>query len=627
MTDLPRQKLIEIIARDRSIIENAKRCEAMLKDLCHNEHKSEIKALCEAIKDGILEDLKNTSSLSVEVLFPRLSKQLSDNSGLRDDLARWAVESWAIALDLSFDVSSLKVESNEPIENSLNDLYYRFEKKNQWGFIDQTGNVVIEPIFQFVRDFNYGLALVKYNDKWGFINRKGVMVIPPTYESAVPFSEGLAAVRIDGKYGFIDTNGKFAIKPKYDCYDPEFINNCALVRIGDRGVLIDKNDRVVTDSKFDVYSHFYEDLALFKSNEKYGFIDKGNNVIIQAQYDNAFIFTEGLCAVLVGDKVGYINNKNHWIIPPTYHYNGYFTPFSEGVAAVSVNDYTHGYIDKSGKMIFEPQMFVRLGEFHCGLAKVGTNGRYGYIDKQGKYVIEPKYLIADDFKNERAYVSIGTEKVVSLIPPDSESWKFILNNKNVHRACPSEGWYRLNDITKSYYIDKCNKVLFCVNSCYECEFDTYTTEIGLPTQGIKPGMLYEEIEKSLQCERCKNTNFYLDDFYEDMEYIFAYLKRMGAYIGITVGVLVYFFGGPSFSVGNIAKLLFGYFLCGLFGALAGFVGGTVSPFVSFAFETILKTPTTHNGMSRLISRMKIMAVLLSSIAALFLSLIVLSKNN
>ncbi|MBP5241278.1 MAG: WG repeat-containing protein, partial [Bacteroidales bacterium] len=48
-----------------------------------------------------------------------------------------------------------------------------------WGFMDKTGNVVIEPQFTEAGDFSEGLAKVSVDWKWGYIDQTGKFVIKP----------------------------------------------------------------------------------------------------------------------------------------------------------------------------------------------------------------------------------------------------------------------------------------------------------------------------------------------------------------------------------------------------------------------------------------------------------------
>ncbi|MEO0020342.1 MAG: WG repeat-containing protein [candidate division WOR-3 bacterium] len=73
--------------------------------------------------------------------------------------------------------------------------------KDKWGYIDKTGNLVINPQFDDAWSFSEGLAVVQIGDKLGYIDKTGNLVISPQFAFASAFSEGLAAVMIDFKCG------------------------------------------------------------------------------------------------------------------------------------------------------------------------------------------------------------------------------------------------------------------------------------------------------------------------------------------------------------------------------------------------------------------------------------------
>ena len=66
----------------------------------------------------------------------------------------------------------------------------------------------------------------------------------------------------------------------------------------------------------------------------------------------------------------------------------------------------YGFIDKSGKVVIEPQ-FDYVRAFSEGLAKVEKYGKYGFIDKSGKMVIEPQFDEVSDFSEGLAQVIKG----------------------------------------------------------------------------------------------------------------------------------------------------------------------------------------------------------------------------
>lgn len=70
--------------------------------------------------------------------------------------------------------------------------------------------------YDYIDCLSEGLAVVKRDGKYGFIDNTGQVVIPPKYDLVWDFSEGLARVSQNGKAGFIDNTGKVVIPLKYD---------------------------------------------------------------------------------------------------------------------------------------------------------------------------------------------------------------------------------------------------------------------------------------------------------------------------------------------------------------------------------------------------------------------------
>ena len=100
MNDLPRQKLRELILEHgRSLCDDPRRCEALLKDYC-GAHKREVFVLVNSLKNGIANDLLKMQSNEVPetIVWSRTTQRLEDELAMNSEAAQWAVESWAIAL-------------------------------------------------------------------------------------------------------------------------------------------------------------------------------------------------------------------------------------------------------------------------------------------------------------------------------------------------------------------------------------------------------------------------------------------------------------------------------------------------------------------------------------------------
>ena len=89
----------------------------------------------------------------------------------------------------------------------------------RWGLLDSTGKILVNYIFEQVKDFSDGFAAVRQNKLWGFIDKAGNFVIEPQFTSADSFVGGLAwaSDKNNNKQGYINTKGEFILDiPKAD---------------------------------------------------------------------------------------------------------------------------------------------------------------------------------------------------------------------------------------------------------------------------------------------------------------------------------------------------------------------------------------------------------------------------
>lgn len=90
------------------------------------------------------------------------------------------------------------------------------------------------------------------------------------------------------------------------------------------------------------------------------------------------------------DKWGYIDKLGAWVIKPRFDGAG---DFSEGLAPVSMGE-AWGYVAQSGELAIKVR-FANAQQFVEGTAQVMIGGpdpkstKFGYIDRSGKYIWEP----------------------------------------------------------------------------------------------------------------------------------------------------------------------------------------------------------------------------------------------
>lgn len=155
-----------------------------------------------------------------------------------------------------------------------------------YGYADQSGKIVIQPIYNEGASFSEGLAAVAKKEgdktKWGFIDLNGNVVIPFKFNNEPSvFKEGLSvAVKQNGRYVYINKSGE-PVSPEYRDATV-FCNGIAWVQMLDGSFsLIDKefNQKRRMDNLVE-FSKDYDSCASFnliqaKTKERYSSEKRG----------------------------------------------------------------------------------------------------------------------------------------------------------------------------------------------------------------------------------------------------------------------------------------------------------------------------------------------------------------
>lgn len=271
--------------------------------------------------------------------------------------------------------------------------------------------------------FYENLVPVESDNKWGYMNNAGELTINPQFESVERFSEGLASVEINGKYGYIDKTGNFVINAQWD-YAGDFEDDLAIVGNGKKDSkygYIDTNGNYVVNPQFSYAKNFNDDLALVRSNNKYGYIGKDGKYAINPQFDYATDFKNGIAVVVSDNKFGFIDKDGKYVINPQFDYVDYNidTNFYDDMGIIPVGiDNKYGFIDFSGKIVITPQYDSiypkysytdsqpKTGEEGNYLIPVEFNEKWGFIDNTGKTVINPQFDSLTYFRNGVAMVTL-----------------------------------------------------------------------------------------------------------------------------------------------------------------------------------------------------------------------------
>ena len=212
-----------------------------------------------------------------------------------------------------------------------NDEFYRVSLNDRYNLLNKKSNTLLyRRWYDDIESFYEGLAGVYLNDKWGFIDETGRVVIPCKYDNIYDFSEGLARIKLNGKYGFIDKIGREICPCKYD-EAGDFFEGLARVQLNGKCGFIDKAGREVIPCEYDWAWNFSNGLAPVQLNDRWGFIDKTGREVIPCEYDYVFNFSGRLARAQLNDKWGYIDKQGNW-------YNEKPTILPESINKITISD-------------------------------------------------------------------------------------------------------------------------------------------------------------------------------------------------------------------------------------------------------------------------------------------------
>jgi hypothetical protein len=320
---------------------------------------------------------------------------------------------------------------------------------DQYGYIDESGEFVIDPDFDEAWVFIHGSAVVKTDGKYGLIDKMGDWITEPEYDSVFPFSPDCFMVIKDSLYGFVEHGtGKILIAPQYNMVYNYTMDLCVVQKGRALGVVNSKG--VLTCSP-----------QLQDLKEMMG----PCAVVVQSDTSDEM---QMLLSIIDGGavKVGLLSREGELVLPCKYDEifddvaHGFYYPFVRAqeyandsvIGDIPILVGTYGITDTNGNIISEP-MFEEMPVFGDGMFRVRIGGKYGFADASGKVVIQPQWEFAVAFSEGKAIVSMNsnssiidnTGKVLAANLGDGTGMYRFFNNRA--RCRSNDGQYGYMDPT------------------------------------------------------------------------------------------------------------------------------------------------------------------------------------
>lgn len=327
-------------------------------------------------------------------------------------------------------------------------IYLPDESNGRYGFVDNTGKLVVPMIYDYASDYLGGYSVVLKDGKYGLIDMDGEIVIPIEYDDIVianlsnKDNNGLVAIVNNKKMGFFDINERRVAIPLIfdETNGVLFSEDWAVVKKGKKEIYIDQSGKQISPEEWDYAMDFENGMAVVRKDETDYIVDKVFNVIDTIDNVSLIMRSNG---VIVSK-----NTQNEWSIisgeskVSNLHYSqidycgkslfratikGKNGKARNGLIDINGNivipikyehlySYVGGFVlkRKNKWLFFEstddhiiPLVSIKCQEadgFFDGLSRILRKGKFGYINKQGEETIPCQYEYSRNYHEGKAVV-------------------------------------------------------------------------------------------------------------------------------------------------------------------------------------------------------------------------------
>jgi len=309
------------------------------------------------------------------------------------------------------------------------DIRLPFSDKNyQSGYLNEKGEIVIPPQFNYADDFYAENRLYRLNHYGGVFHDR-VQILEKAQE------KNTAIIVKDKKFGYIHRDGSFLFEPQFDIVTP-FNCGLAIVKHENEWQLITEQGKKVKSLPID---HYYElnyyrrysnidsctYLMAFRKGNRYGVISSTGEIINDAvfTYDgdstNVVVFHLSGRSEISGkdcmhiqvkveaddfEKIIYLDMEGNEVVRLRPRQNKKVSYFKEikqlenGVYLFSLSNGKYGLLDENYELLVEPIFGGIMPTDSPDLFLVSFGHRFGYVNRKGEYFSFTKWDVLDGNK-------------------------------------------------------------------------------------------------------------------------------------------------------------------------------------------------------------------------------------
>lgn len=294
----------------------------------------------------------------------------------------------------------------------LNNLIFLFIKNNKYGFVDINKNIIIPFEYDDVSKCINELVWCKKDNKWNLLNYKNELILNEWYDNLISFNGNYTIVEKNKTYLLIDHKNNHLIKK---ITDKKIIpvslsdNNLILFKKNDLYGFLDTDLNIKIEPIYNEANTFYNNLAVVCKENKWGIINNNNKLLVNYKYDYISSKCDGFIKVGINNQYYLIDiNENEYLKNIKYEIDD----FSNLMLGIKYKN-KKGYMNQFFEIVFMKK-FDEINPFHNEFAIVKTKNKYGVINKRGKFLLKPIYDEIIDF-DEISYFCLLNKKYIHIL--------------------------------------------------------------------------------------------------------------------------------------------------------------------------------------------------------------------
>jgi len=273
------------------------------------------------------------------------------------------------------------------------------KRNGKYGVIIANGNKVVDFVFEFISDYTNGQAICRSNGKYGLIDQKGLEIVPCVYEDIQLIFGNYFVIKSNGVYGLMNDRGAVVIKPTYS--ELNALNETFAEIITDQGIgLINNNLEIIIPPIFEEINPIQHGFIV-KKDGKFGVMDFMGKSVVPIQYDAIFTSKNTFLYLVLGNKFCHLNTLNWKIITTwTEVYSAWRDlAYFNGVEYISYRKGQYFWTDTLGKPI-KPLKITFLNSVGKVLSgKTNKESKLGLFDRLGNAISGFDYEEIEEFSN------------------------------------------------------------------------------------------------------------------------------------------------------------------------------------------------------------------------------------